>query len=109
MPTITETRIIGTTTLVFAAWEPLERTDAGYSHGTSRTIDGERFGRIGTRALPEDLNALRGEERIRRVGAWQESQYQEAYTAIFAARTELRRADLRADMGEIEIQVDESA
>lgn len=92
-----KTRIIGTKLTVFSVWEPY----AG--HTTTMTIDGQRCGRVGSRLLPAELNALRAmsEERYVAVKAWHAAQYGEAYAAIVAAHPEA--AEGRRDMGEIEV------
>lgn len=69
--------IIGTSAMVYAVWESY----AG--HSTYRHSDeGVKMGRVGSRELPADLNALRGEARYSAVDAWHAAQYAEAYAAI---------------------------
>jgi hypothetical protein len=80
--------IIGTRRWVYDAWEPSERNgEMPFSHSTIRTVDGRWMGRIGTRRLPAELEALPAysSERARAVGAFHEAQYEEAYAAIIAA------------------------
>ena|SRR5688572_11776287 len=86
--------IIGTDALVYAVWE------AYAGHSTYRHDDaGVKLGRVGTRRLPTDLDALRGNERYTRVRAWQEAQYAEAYAAILAVYPDA--ADGHRSMGDI--------
>ena len=93
--------IIGTKLRIFSAWEPTELMG---NHGTICTLEGDRFGRIGTnRNLPADVAALTpgSDERIAAVRAWYETHYQRAYDAILAAHPETVGGKRR--MGEIEI------
>lgn len=93
--TVMRNRIIGTDTVVWSAWEPYD------GHSALTWIDGEKVGRIGTRRLPADLDALPAysDERIRAVRAWHEAQYQDAYAAIIATVPWL--TGYKTDMGEI--------
>ncbi len=83
------TRIIGTDTVYFSAWESVTAHGEN-SHGTYKTspmgngADYTWYGRVGTRRLPADFNALPAfsEERKAAVGAWHAAQYDEAYAAI---------------------------
>ena len=70
-------QIIGTTIEVMDAWEPLD------GHSTITTINGRRYGQIGTRRLPREYaNMERGEARIRQVRAFYDRQFEEAYNVI---------------------------
>lgn len=84
MVEVKRTRIIGTDQVVYTAWEPYDR------HGTMTTIDGKLYGRIGTRPLTAELDALpRGtRERVLAVDSYHRAQYGEAYDAIVAAYPE---------------------
>lgn len=78
--------IIGTETVVYEAWEDYD------GHSTYRTEGERKLGRVGTRRLTDELEALpkMSRERSERVRDWHDDQYQEAYDAIFAAFPELR-------------------
>jgi hypothetical protein len=107
MVTIKSTKIIGTTITVYSAYEPAAHglPGAGWDHSTLTSEDGSDgfLGRIGTRRLPAELEALPAysDERLAAVGAWQEAQYREAYALILAAHPEA--IDGRRSMGEIEV------
>jgi hypothetical protein len=74
-------QIAGTKITVYSAWEPCSL----HLHSTITLIDGEWYGRVGTRPLTAELNSLpASDERIKAVDAWHEAQYQEAYAAIEA-------------------------
>lgn len=77
---VTRTRIIGTDTVVYAAWEQM----AG--HSTMRFFEdvSAYMGRIGTRQLPVELYTLPAysDERYERVTEWQTNEYARAYAAI---------------------------
>ncbi len=89
-------QIIGTSLEIIQAWEPV----AGHSEIT--TIDGERCGRIGTRRITAELDAMpRGDARIAAVGAFYKTQNQEAYQIIEAAHADASTG--RHRHGEIEI------
>ncbi len=95
----TQTRrfqIIGTDLEIIQAWEPV----AGHSEIT--TIDGGRYGRIGTRRITAALDSMpRGDARIAAVGAFYEAQNQEAYQIIEATHADASTG--RHRHGEIEI------
>ncbi len=59
-------------------------------HSSIFSIDDQWFGKIGSRELPEDLEALpaRSEKRSKAVKTWQMAQYKEAYDAIIAEHPE---------------------
>lgn len=83
MPTtfrIQRSQIIGTTTWVFDVYEPY----AG--HSTFSHFDGVRWGRVGTRPLTPELDAIppMSDARIAAVQAFHTAQYDEAYDAIVA-------------------------
>ena len=96
--TITKTKILGTTITVYAAYEPY----AG--HSTFTHLNGVRVGRVGSRQLPAELDALKSmsTERSTRVRAWQAAQYEEAYAAIIAECPEATNGE--RSMGEIEVR-----
>ena len=75
---ILRSQIIGTRTWVFDVYEPY----AG--HSSFSHFDGERWGRVGTRPLTPELEALRPmtDERIKAVQDFHRAQYFEAYVAI---------------------------
>lgn len=82
-------KIIGTELEVFEAWER-ETGKTGtsfFSHSTITTIDGQWYGRVGTRCLPADVEALApgSDERIARVRDWHQRQAQQAHESIIAA------------------------
>ena len=89
---------VATTDLVvYEAWEPSAIMG---KHNTITSIDGEWYGRIGTRHLPPELEKLPpGPERITAVGKWHEDQYQEAYNLILRAFPEAQAG--KRSMGEI--------
>ncbi|MGE5571096.1 MAG: hypothetical protein ACM3S5_18835 [Rhodospirillales bacterium] len=109
--------ICTTRTWVYAVYEPTEL--AGHdddAHSTVTTFEGHVgrlsdgrstnwWGRLGTRGLPSDINALPvGEARSNAVAAYHDKQYALAYRLILAAFPEA--ADGRRDMGEIEIRAE---
>jgi hypothetical protein len=73
--------------IIGTGWDNIDAWEAYDGHGTYRhTADGVKIGRVGTRQLPSDLEALpRGEDRRLAVGAWYAAQYTEAYAAIEVA------------------------
>lgn len=95
--TVVRYGITGTDLTVYTVWEPYAQ------HGTSYRLDEANVGRVGTRRLPADLEALTAysSERSKAVGAWYAAQYDEAYAAIVTAFPEA--ADGRRDMGEITV------
>ncbi len=54
---IKETTTIGSSLREFAAYEQMELSASAFSHSTVNTEEGVWFGRIGTRRLPEHLEA----------------------------------------------------
>jgi hypothetical protein len=96
--TITRHEIIGTNTVVFEAWEPYRNN----SHSTITRLKGEAHGRIGTRRLPTELDALPAysDERLAAVTGWQQDQYDEAYAAILDAFPFI---EAEADSGEFTV------
>jgi hypothetical protein len=89
-------KILGTDIHVHAVWERYS------NHSTMTTINGEWYGRIGTRRLPAFMEALpaMSDERSRIVGEWHDAQYAQAYEMILRAFPEL--IPTRQSMGEIE-------
>ena len=96
---------VATTDLVvYEAWEPSAIMG---KHSTITSIDGQWYGRIGTRYLPPELERLpRGDERSRAVGKWHEDQYEEAYNLIIKAFPEAEAG--RRSMGEITLHWSET-
>ena len=94
-------RILGTRIMVYAAWE---RSSVMGKHSTITTIDGEWYGRVGTRHLPAWMNALpaMSDERSRIVGEYHDAQYGEAYDIIRRAFPEVCEYAARESMGELE-------
>ena len=72
-------RIIGTSTVVYSAWEP---SSVMGPHSTITTFDGSWFGRVGTRTFRED-------------------EFQQAYGAILSEYPGLALVPHKKDMGEI--------
>lgn len=96
---IKRTRILGTKSVVYSVWEP---SSFFGPHGTLTTINGETFGRLGTRRdLPEELESLPpySDERWYRVKAWYTDQYEKAYQLILTEYPHLSTG--YKDMGEI--------
>lgn len=90
--------VAATDLIVYEAWEPSAIMGR---HSTITSIDGEWYGRIGTRYLPTELEELPAgsEERLRAVGKWHEDQYEEAYRLILEAFPDADAG--RRSMGEI--------
>ena len=90
--------------LSYSAWEPIQLTD---SYWTVREIGGDRFGKVGTRRIPEEIDALPvySMHRIEAVEDWYASQRERAFRAIVAAHSEAARGR-RCSHGEIELEVD---
>lgn len=97
--TVTRTRIIGTRTFVYSAYEPYN------SHHTFTHIDGVRVGRVASREISRKMDQLPAysEERSTAVRAFLAANRHVAYVAILAAFPEAQDAGLR-DNGDIEIQ-----
>ena len=77
---VTGQRIMGTSTTVYEAYEP---SSVAGNHSTITMIDGEWYGKIATRRLPADINAMPiGPERSAAVDAFHKARYAEAYAAI---------------------------
>lgn len=99
---VTRVRIAGTRCLVYSAWEP---SQDGTYHSTITHRGAVRYGRVGTRGIPAELDALPyGAERARRVRAWYDADYARAYPLIEAAFPEAALGERRG-MGEIEVFV----
>ena len=81
---VTGQRIMGTSTTVYEAYEPSSvMGNHSSSHSTITMIDGEWYGKIATRRLPADINAMPiGPERSAAVDAFHKARYAEAYAAI---------------------------
>ncbi len=95
-------RILGTTTWVHQAWAPMEGFRFGGPFSTIAHEASRWWGQVGTDGLPAELDALpRGEERIARVHAWQEANYQRAYQLIERAFPEA--VSSRHSMGDITV------
>lgn len=106
--TVNAGRIIGTPHVVFSCYEPAR----GYeSHSSFLTINGQHMGRVGTRRLPPEIDALpgpyvygvadEGAARMAAVDRWHRDQYEECYRAICAAFPEA--CDGRRSSGEISV------
>ena len=89
--------IIGTKVMVHTAYEPYE------GHSTFTHIDGQRYGQVGTRPLPESLNKLKAysDERYNAVKAWLAAEYERAYSLIIQAHPEAQNG--HRDMGQIDV------
>jgi hypothetical protein len=101
---IRRTQIIGSPSVIYTAYEPsvLFAREPGEGHSSTMTLDGRAMGKIGTRRLPADLDALPAysAERSRAVGEFHRRQYEEAYSLIERAFPEARHGRRRD--GEIE-------
>ena len=87
----------------YSAWEPGRITN---THTTITCLEEGWYGRIGTRILPAELEALpRSDDRTIRVHSWQEDQYMEAYIAI-REQVEVP-GNARYSMGEVSWTVQE--
>lgn len=101
-------RIIGTPHVIFECYE---RTRAYSTHSSFLTIDGKHMGRVGTRALPPEIDALpgpytpgvsdQGAARLAAVKRFQRDQYEECYRAILETFPEAAHGKRRD--GEIEV------
>lgn len=92
--------VAATDLLVYDAWEPSAIMGR---HSTITTIEGRWYGRVGTRYLTPDVEALPpGDERSRVVGKWHEDQYEEAYRLIIQAFPEATAG--KRSMGEITLR-----
>lgn len=99
---VTRVRIAGTRCLVYSAWEP---SPPDTYHATITHKGAARYGRVGTRGIPAELDTLPyGDERARRVRAWYDAGYARAYPLILAAFPEAALGERRG-MGEIEVFV----
>jgi len=94
--------ILTTNLVVYEAWEPSPSTITA-AHRTITTMQGEWYGRIGSRNLPPEVEYLPAgsNERIYAVGKWHEDQYEEAYKLILQAFPEAEGG--RRSMGEISL------
>jgi hypothetical protein len=104
---VRRSRLLGTVTLMFHAWAPIDGITA--SPYSTITHDKDRWwGRLGTeRNLPAELEALppRSQERWDRVHAWHEEQYQRAYQIIERAFPEA--VDGHHSMGDVTLTLAE--
>lgn len=93
--TVQRFQVIGTPVLVHEAWE------AYNGHSSTTHIDGVRMGKVTSRPLTAELDALpiRSLARLEAVQAFYRDLYREAYAAIVAAFPEA--ADGRFSHGEI--------
>ena len=109
MQKIRKINILGTNTYIFSAWEPTILKGTNYtpiipSHSTITNINGQWFGRIGTREVTPELNSIPvGIKRFEKMKQYREKQYNEAYEAILVEYPELKGLNLKYDMGEIEV------
>jgi len=102
---IDRTRIIGTDTVVFSAWEPSRGTMSpnAWSHSIISTLGGDSFlGQVGSRHLPIQLSTLpaMSAERSAAVRAYHAAEYQRAYSLIRDKYPDIP-PDAREDMGSI--------
>ena len=99
---VTRTPILTTDLVVYSVYE---ETGFPMSHSTVMLLDKEQawLGRIGTRMLPEHIDALPcGKERFDAVEKHRQEQEAIAYRAILDAYPELLgREGLRFDFGEV--------
>lgn len=82
---VQRSRLIGTSTLQYAAWAPIEGIGFGCPYSTITHMNDRWWGRLGTeRELPPELEALpvRSQERWERVHAWHDANYDRAYQLI---------------------------
>jgi hypothetical protein len=96
--TVQKYTIIGTSHVVYDVWEYYD------GHSTMRSQDGGCWlGRLGTRKLTPDLDALPAwsQERSDAVGAFHDHQYEQAYVAIVETFPEAAAG--RRQMGSIEV------
>lgn len=85
--------IIGTSIRDYSAWELTSPVGASmFGHSNITTIDGAWYGRVGTRRLTAELDALPAytSERSAAVQCFHAAQYAEAYCAIVAAFPETK-------------------
>ena len=90
---VTRTQIIATGLVVFEVWEP----SGGWgSHHAFTTIDGKRYGKLTTRTLPDNLNALPSfsDERYESVRSWRRDLDAKAQWHIMAAYPRLAAYNL---------------
>lgn len=94
--------IIGTRSVVYAVYEP---SAVCGKHSTITHQFGQWYGRVGTRPLTPELDALKAmsQERFDSVGAFHEAQYQEAYKVIESTFPEVSNYGQYRSMGEISI------
>lgn len=76
-------RIIGTDIYVYAVYAYADGK-AWRDYSTHQTFDGRSYGRVGTRRIGPDIEAMAGDERIAAAHAHSAAQYDEAYAAIVA-------------------------
>lgn len=100
-PVVVETSI-GSNWRIYSAWEPSPRHEPSHSTIT-HDAQGRRWGRVGCRPLPAELDALQpySQERSDRVSAWHAAQYEEAYSLIVPCLPD--GWTWRASMGEISV------
>ena len=99
---VQRTRILGTDTVVYRAWEPTQFI--GGKHHTITTFDGVWFGLIGSDPDPSVYNHLPvGPERTAKVGEAYQARYQLAHQLIRNAFPEAAALG-NTDNGEIEVR-----
>ena len=104
---VRRSRLLGTNTLMFHAWAPIDGIMAS-PYSTITHMDERWWGRLGTeRELSAELEALpaRSQERWERVHAWHEQNYQRAYELIERAFPEAAAG--RYSMGDITLDLAE--
>lgn len=79
---------------ILTAWE---RAITPINHGTITFIDGDVYGKVTTRELPQELDMLPAysDERLNRVAAYHESLRQESYALIRTARPDATMGEER--------------
>ena len=95
--------ILGTNHLTFDAWEHTKD-----EHSAITYFKGEGWrGRVGTKRLPKHLEALSAysQDRLRKVKAWQEQEYNRAYRYIEKAFPEIK-GEGRRSLGQIDLEVE---
>lgn len=93
--------ILTTIHVIYAVYEPGANW---YTHSTLHHDGSEYLGRLGTRTLPPDIDALpaMSDARIEAVREYHQMQYNLAYQVILTAYPHLSNYPHVCDMGEIE-------
>lgn len=98
---VKRTRILGTNTFLYTAWEPSSLMG---NHHSITHIDGKCYGQIGTTCICDEIKALPGgsQERIDACELHREKEKNRAYEAIFNEYPNLEGFKL-GYAGEIEV------